>query len=230
MNYITVKDLGFAYDQEPVLAQISFTISPGEFVVLTGENGAAKSTLLKNILGILTPSHGSATLSKHNNAHQRLTIGYLPQQVASFNAGFPSTVYELVASGRFQRGKWLKRLDKHDAVHIKKALQAVGMWDFRNHKIGALSGGQKQKICLARIFAADPDLFILDEPETGMDAKSRQEFYELLQHEAHEHQKAILMVTHANDVVHAVADRQIHLVRMEGAKWRCFSMASCNEH
>lgn len=230
MDYITVENLAFAYDDDPVLAGINFSVKPGEFVILTGENGAAKSTLLKNILGILKPSQGKVKLSPNNVKNHRLKIGYLPQQIASFNAGFPSTVYELVASGRFQCRRWLKKLDRHDEEHIKKALDSVGMTAFADHKIGALSGGQKQKVCLARIFAADPDLFILDEPETGMDAQSRQQFYQLLQHEAHDHNKAILMVTHANSDVATMCDSQIHLVRMEGAKWRCFSMASCNEH
>jgi zinc transport system ATP-binding protein len=71
----------------------------------------------------------------------------------------------------------------------------VDMWEMRHKRIGELSGGQKQRISLARVFATDPDLFILDEPTTGMDEQSRNEFYQLLQHSAHEHGKAILMIT-----------------------------------
>ena len=179
MHYIEVNDLTFYYDEEPVLENISFTVDPGEFVMLTGENGAAKSTLLRNILGLLKPGKGSATISKVNSAGEKLSIGYIPQQIASFNAGFPSTVLELVRSGRYQQGRWFKRLTPEDHEHVERALLSVGMWDMRHKKIGELSGGQKQRICLARIFATDPDLFVLDEPTTGMDVEARGEFYKL---------------------------------------------------
>lgn len=229
MHYIEVDDLSFRYEDEPVLQNIHFTVDPGEFVILTGENGAAKSTLLRNILGLLKPSHGSAKISPVNTRNEKLAIGYIPQQVASYNAGFPSTVLELVQSGRYQRGKWFKRLDEEDHVHVKRALDSVGMWDQRNKKVGDLSGGQKQRISLARIFATDPDLFILDEPTTGMDIESRTQFYELLKHNSEFHGKGILMVTHDHEDIKQYADRHIHLVRKEDSPWRCFSMDSCKE-
>ncbi len=229
MHYIEVKDLSFYYDEEPVLENISFTVDPGEFVMLTGENGAAKSTLLRNILGLLTPNKGTASISLVNERNEKLAIGYIPQQVASFNAGFPSTVLELVRSGRYQRGKWFKKLDEEDKEHVERALKSVGMWDMRHKKIGELSGGQKQRISLARIFATDPDLFVLDEPTTGMDLESRQEFYELLKHNSKVHGKGILMVTHDHEDIKQYADRHIQLVRKEDSPWRCFSMDSCKE-
>ena len=92
MHYIEVKKLGFSWDNEPVLNDISFTVDQGEFVILTGENGAAKSTLLRNILGLLSPDQGSATISKTNTSGQKLQIGYVPQTLNSFNAGFPKSV------------------------------------------------------------------------------------------------------------------------------------------
>ncbi|WP_034551482.1 metal ABC transporter ATP-binding protein [Carnobacterium funditum] len=229
MHYIEVKDLSFYYDEEPVLENISFTVDPGEFVMLTGENGAAKSTLLLNVLGLLTPNKGTVSISPVNERNEKLSIGYIPQQVASFNAGFPSTVLELVRSGRYQRGKWFKKLDAEDKEHVERALKSVGMWDMRYKKIGELSGGQKQRISLARIFATDPDLFVLDEPTTGMDIDSRREFYELLKHNSKVHSKGILMVTHDHDDIKQYADRHIQLVRKEDSPWRCFSMDSCKE-
>lgn len=222
MRYIDVKDLTFYYDDEPVLEDISYHVDDGEFVILTGENGAAKSTLIKATLGLLKPSKGDVVLAKERAAGEKISIGYIPQQVASFNAGFPSTVEELVRSGRYPRGRWFKRLSKKDHEHVQKALEAVGMWEMRHKKIGELSGGQKQRISLARIFATDPDLFILDEPTTGMDEQSRNEFYRLLRHSAHQHGKAILMITHDHEDIKQYADRQIRLVRKEDSPWRCF--------
>ncbi|MGX7059694.1 metal ABC transporter ATP-binding protein [Vagococcus humatus] len=226
MHYVQVENLTFYYGEEPVLEDISYHIDPGEFVILTGENGAAKSTLIRNTLGLLKPAAGKITLSKVNQENEPLSVGYIPQQIASFNAGFPSTVLELVQSGRFSRGKWFKPLDKRDHQHVERALKSVDMWNMRHKRVGELSGGQKQRICLARVFATDPDLFIFDEPTTGMDEKSRTQFYELLQHNAHDHGKAILMVTHEHEEVKQYADRHIHLVRKEDSEWRCFHLSS----
>ncbi|WP_122645924.1 metal ABC transporter ATP-binding protein [Enterococcus mediterraneensis] len=226
MRYIDVKDLTFYYDDEPVLEGINYSVDDGEFVILTGENGAAKSTLIKATLGLLKPTKGEVTLSKTNAAGGKLHIGYIPQQIASFNAGFPSTVLELVRSGRYPRDRWFKKLTEKDHQHVQRALEAVGMWDVRHKRIGELSGGQKQRISLARVFAADPDLFILDEPTTGMDEESRNKFYRLLRHSAHVHGKSILMITHDHEDIKEYCDRQIRLVRKEDSPWRCFHMNS----
>lgn len=230
MDYIQVENLSFSYDDEPVLQDISFTVEAGEFVILTGENGAAKSTLLKSILGLLHPQEGTATISKTNLRGEKLMIGYAPQQIASFNIGFPSNVRKFVESGRYQNHRWFKKLDEEDHKHVRKALESVGMWEQRDRKIGELSGGQKQRIALARIFATDPDLFVLDEPTTGMDKESREKFYRLLRHNSRVHHKAILMVTHDHDDIKPYMDRQIHLKRKEDSPWRCFSMDLCNGH
>ena len=194
--------------------------------MLTGENGAAKTTLLRNILGLLNPSTGNVTQAKKNGKGSKLSVGYVPQQVASFNTGFPSTVLELVESGRYSKGRWFKKLTEKDKEHVKKALNSVGMWEMRDKKIGELSGGQKQRISLARVFAMDPDLFVLDEPTTGMDSESREEFYRLLKHNTKIHNKAILMVTHDHLELRPYVDKHIQLLRKENSPWRCFSMDS----
>jgi len=226
VHYIEVKDLTFYYDDEPVLEGVNYHVDAGEFVILTGENGAAKSTLVRSTLGLLKPAKGEVTVAKKNTAGKRLSVGYIPQQIASFNVGFPSTVLELVRSGRYPKNRWFKKLTQRDHDHVQKALEAVGMWEMRHKRIGELSGGQKQRISLARIFATDPDLFILDEPTTGMDEESRNNFYRLLRHSAHQHGKAILMITHDHEDIKNYADRQIRLVRKEDSQWRCFHMNS----
>ncbi|EHJ52902.1 metal ABC transporter ATP-binding protein [Streptococcus macacae] len=224
MRYITVTNLSYQYDAEPVLENINYYLDSGEFVTLTGENGAAKSTLIKATLGILKPKVGSVVFSKKNKDGKKLRLAYLPQQIASFNAGFPSTVYEFVKSGRYPRNGWFRRLTEHDEEHIKASLESVGMWENRHKPIGSLSGGQKQRVVIARMFASDPDIFILDEPTTGMDSGTTQTFYELMHHNAHKHGKSVLMITHDPEEVKNYADRNIHLVRNQELPWRCFNV------
>lgn len=122
MRYITVEGLSFQYDAEPVLDNIHYHLDSGEFVTLTGENGAAKSTLIKATLGILKPKKGIVTISDINKDGKKLRMAYLPQQIASFNAGFPSTVYEFVKSGCYPHKGWFRRLNKHDLEHVQRAL------------------------------------------------------------------------------------------------------------
>ncbi|MGT2965483.1 metal ABC transporter ATP-binding protein [Streptococcus acidominimus] len=229
MRYITVEDLSFVYDQEPVLEHIYYHLDSGEFVTLTGENGAAKTTLIKATLGILKPKKGKVTISETSVSGKKLRMAYLPQQIASFNAGFPSTVYEFVKSGRYPRQGWFRRLTSHDEEHIRISLESVGMWEHKDKRLGSLSGGQKQRAVIARMFASDPDIFILDEPTTGMDSGTKSAFYELMHHSAKRHGKSILMITHDADELRDYADRNIYLVRDQSSPWRCFNVHDKDE-
>ncbi|HEM2742811.1 TPA: metal ABC transporter ATP-binding protein [Streptococcus suis] len=229
MRYITVEDLSFYYDKEPVLEHIHYYLDSGEFVTLTGENGAAKTTLIKATLGILKPKQGRVSIAEKSIKGKKLRMAYLPQQIASFNAGFPSTVYEFVKSGRYPRQGWFRRLTAHDEEHVRISLESVGMWEHREKRLGALSGGQKQRAVIARMFASDPDIFILDEPTTGMDAGTKDAFYQLMHHSAKKHGKSVLMITHDPDELNKYADRNIHLVRDQQSPWRCFNVHETDE-
>lgn len=226
MSYIDVKNLGFKYDKEPVLADVSFSVEPGEFVMLTGENGAAKSTLIRNILGVLHPDQGSVYLADHNIEGEPLVIGYIPQVVAQYNAGFPSTVYELAQSGRYPRGRWFKPLTSEDKKKVQWALEMVGIWPYKDTAVGELSGGQKQRLSIARVLAMEPDLYVLDEPTTGMDHESRHILYDFLKKESSQGKKSVLMVSHEQDELKMLADRHLRLVRKGGQNWKCFTMIS----
>ncbi|HEM2703186.1 TPA: metal ABC transporter ATP-binding protein [Streptococcus suis] len=229
MRYITVEDLSFYYDKEPVLEHIHYYLDSGEFVTLTGENGAAKTTLIKATLGILKPKQGKVSIAEKSIKGKKLRMAYLPQQIASFNAGFPSTVYEFVKSGRYPRQGWFRRLTAHDEEHVRISLESVGMWEHRDKRLGTLSGGQKQRAVIARMFASDPDIFILDEPTTGMDAGTKDAFYQLMHHSAKKHGKSVLMITHDPDELNKYADRNIHLVRDQQSPWRCFNVHEADE-
>ena len=224
MRYIDVENITFHYDSDPVLENVSYYVDSGEFVTLTGENGAAKSTLIKITLGILKPKSGMVKIARMDTQNRKLRIAYVPQQISSFNAGFPSTVLEFVRSGRYPRQGWFRKLQSHDEAHVKIALESVDMWNYRDKRIGELSGGQKQRVVIARTFASDPDLFVLDEPTVGMDDATTTAFYELMAHSAHVHGKSVLMVTHDPEDVKKYVDRNIHLARDKNGKFTCFEL------
>jgi zinc transport system ATP-binding protein len=230
MRALSMQHVVFGYDASPVLRRISLELQRGEFVGLVGPNGAAKTTMLKLLLGLLKPWSGTIEWGTYSPTKQPLTIGYVPQQMASFNSGFPSTCLEFVRSGRYNRKGLFGRFTKADASHVQRSLQQVGMWEMRHCKIGELSGGQKQRICIARALLQQPDVLVLDEPTTGMDVDSRQGFYGLLRHQVTAHGMTVLMVTHDAAEVQPFVDRWIRLEREDHAGWKCFTSVSCNAH
>jgi len=229
MSLIQLKNVKFGYHHTSVIDNVSFEVNKGEFIGITGQNGASKSTLLKLMLGLLKPWSGEVEIKKDAN-NELIKIGYVPQQIASFNVGFPSTVIELVKSGRFNQKKWFEKMNKTDHDTIKNALVMVGMWDYRHYKIGSLSGGQKQKICIARVLASEPNLLVLDEPTTGMDKESKESFYQFLDHQVKRHNRTVVMVTHEKEEVEQYLDKIIHLEKGEHGVWRCLTLNSCNGH
>src|SRR5699024_3954096 len=120
-HYIEVKDMSFSYGDEPVLSGIHFTVDPVEFVLLTGENGAAKTTLLRNILGLVQPTTGESYIAEKNRNGRELKVGYVSKRVASFNTGSPSNGLELVESGRYSKNRWSKRLDTKENERVSRA-------------------------------------------------------------------------------------------------------------
>jgi len=193
---IEIENVTFAYDREAVLENISMKVFRGNFLALIGPNGAAKSTLIKLMVGILKPKSGTVRLFGKDIKLFRewKKIGYVSQYAAQFNTAFPTTVQELVASGYYEGfGRFLSLSKTKDAVY--EALKAVGMEALSNKLVGELSGGQRQKVFLAKALVKKPELLILDEPTTGIDAISRQEFYELLS-DLNKKGMTVVIVTH----------------------------------
>ncbi|MCD1257701.1 metal ABC transporter ATP-binding protein [Paenibacillus athensensis] len=230
MLVASMKEVEYGYGETPCIQDANVEIQSGEFVAVTGPNGASKSTLLKLLLGLYTPWKGNVYLSAKNSDGNKLRVGYVSQQIAAFNSGFPSTILEFVKSGRAARGSWFRRLQKEDMDQTEKALRQVGMWGLRDRKIGELSGGQKQRICIARALAQEPDLLVLDEPTTGMDQESRMGFYALMNHQVKEHGRTVIMVTHSLSEVKPYLDRIIELERKEEGGWKCCTTTSCSGH
>lgn len=226
----SMRDVVFGYGNEPVIDSLSLDIEAGQFIGITGPNGAAKTTLLKLLLGLLRPWSGTVTLNREITGGGKLAVGYVPQQVASFNAGFPSKVIELVRSGCYTRLGLFGRFTKSEEEIVERSLRQVEMWDYRDRRIGELSGGQKQRICIARALAGQPQVLVLDEPATGMDIASRNGFYKLMRHYVSQHGRTVIMVTHGLEETSAYLDTVISLERKEQEGWQCLVTNSCSVH
>jgi zinc transport system ATP-binding protein len=163
-----IENLYYAYNNSSplILNNINLQINKGEYVSILGENGCGKSTLIKLILKLLKPTGGKINLQFNR-------VGYVPQRLENFNSQFPITVYELLNSNR-------KVLKIKDISVVSQLLEMVRMQDYKNSLIGTLSGGQLQKVLIAKALMGNPELLILDEPSTGVDVKSQEEIYSLI--------------------------------------------------
>lgn len=184
---ITIKDLSFSYTKgTDLLKNINLDIPKGIYLSVLGENGSCKSTLIKLILGLLKPDSGCITLATSK-------VSYVSQRLDNFNAQFPITVKEVLSCHA-------KTAGIKSSNCINDALKKVSMTEFSNNLIGNLSGGQQQRIFIARALIGDPDLIILDEPSTGIDEKSQNEIYPLLQSLNKDLNKTIISVEHNTKV------------------------------
>lgn len=183
---IVCDDLSFSYDDTPILSRISFHVDQGEFIGVIGPNGGGKSTLLKLILGFLTPTSGKLEVHDRN-------ISYVPQNM-KFDRHFPISCIEVVLQGCLKDLTWSGCFPKTAEEKAHSALEQVGLAAYACHPFGKLSGGQQQRVLIARALASQPKLLLLDEPTANLDAKSEKEIFEILKNLKQE--MTILMVTH----------------------------------
>lgn len=179
------------YQDEAVLKEISLSIHERDFIGVIGPNGGGKTTLLRLILGLLKPWKGFLKYSAQIQDKGFKRIGYLPQDIG-LDARFPATVEDVVTTGMMKPGWFNRRKGIEDKV--VGVLAKVGIQNLKNESIGALSGGQRQKVLLARAIIDDPLLLILDEPDTFTDQRFENELYALLKQLNDE--MAIVMVSH----------------------------------
>lgn len=178
---IKLSNVSFGYTNNLVLKDVSMYINRGDFLAIIGANGAAKSTLLKLIVGILKPKKGRVEIFDRDLKKFKdwKKLGYVSQQAAHINKSFPATVEEVVASGLYKGfGKYFSRDEKNKAVN--EALEALDIGHLSRKLIGELSGGQRQKVFVAKALVNKPEILFLDEPTAGIDAKSQEEFYNIL--------------------------------------------------
>lgn len=184
---VAIENLSFSYAGQLVLEDINYQLAEGEFLLISGANGGGKTTLIKLILGILQPSLGK--ISVFGQAPTKLVepMGYVPQ-MTQVNQSLPIRVADVVACGLY--GCCFSRKERQ--TQIADALARVGVEDLKDKRFTALSGGQRQKVLIARAIASNPRLLILDEPTASLDKASKQNVRELLS-ELHAHTTLILI-------------------------------------
>jgi zinc transport system ATP-binding protein len=207
MTAIEVEDVAFAYDGRPVIENVSLAVEEGEFLGLIGPNGSGKTTLLKLMLGLLSPDAGRAELFgiPAHEFDEGERLGYVSQHSTDADRSMPVTVREVVTMGRYAHAG-LGRLTDEDRRIVDEALERVGIADLADRRVGRLSGGQRQRVYIARALASEADLLALDEPTVGVDADSRDAFYDLLD-ELNEGGITIVLIEHDIGVVTEHADR-----------------------
>jgi len=191
-SIIKLKNVDFSYfnTKDEVLKDVNMTVKSGDFVGIIGKNGSGKSTLIKIILGQLKPDRGTVKIDKSQK------IGYVEQVTASSDSSFPANVYEIVSLGLYPKLGLFRFPSKDDKKMVSYTLESVGLKGFEKRQLSFLSGGQQQKVLIAKALVSNPDILVLDEPTTGIDKESQKEFYRLMTHINKVHKKTILMVTH----------------------------------
>jgi ABC-type Mn2+/Zn2+ transport system ATPase subunit len=191
---IRIRGITAGYGDRIALESIDLEIAAGSLLAVIGPNGAGKSTLLKVIGGLLEPRSGTVEVLGGPPGAEAHRVAYVPQAEA-VDWQFPVTVEEVVMMGRIPRIGILRRPGAVDRAAVADALETVGMSEARARQIGALSGGQRRRVFLARAIAADPDLYLLDEPVTGVDATTQEDLMDVLEAEAR-NGKTVVATTH----------------------------------
>ena len=176
---IHVEDVSFSYGGTLVLERVDLAIAPGEFVGLVGPNAGGKSTLLKLILGLLEPQSGRIRVLGQPPIQAARYVGYVPQ-FPNFPRDFPICVEDVVAMGRLGRGPVLGWFRAADRAAARRALDEVEAANLARRPIGNLSGGQLQRVLLARALVSEPRILILDEPTANIDQRAESDIFDLL--------------------------------------------------
>jgi len=210
---IEIDNLSFSYKNNPVLTQVTMKVFPGEFIGIIGPNGGGKTTLLKLIMGFLKPTQGKITVfgeAPGARPGKQSKLAYVPQS-ARFDREFPISVMEVVLSGLLSQLPWYGSFRSSDKQAALDALKLVGMEGFSHLTFGTLSGGQAQRVLIARALVSHPQILLLDEPTASVDSKAEADIYALLK--KLKGQMTILMVTHD---LNAAVNQVERLISVQG--------------
>jgi len=195
MNIIDIKNLTFSYEKDIILEDINLHIKKKEFLAIIGPNGGGKSTLLKLMLGIEKTTAGTIKIFGERPSKNLTSIGYVPQNT-NVNTNFPIKVIEVVMMGHVGQKRPMIGYKKEEITCAMNSLKQVSMEKYAHKKIGSLSGGQRQRVMIARSLCSHPQILLLDEPTSNIDATGQKEVYKLLK----ELNKSITIVVVSHDL------------------------------
>jgi zinc transport system ATP-binding protein len=206
---VDIANLDFAYGRSAVLSGIDLAVEQGTTLGVIGNNGGGKTTLLQLILGLRQPQRGTITIagmSPRQAARRGDVFGYVPQN-PSIPENFPISVREVARLGLVGKTGMFRSPSLHDLKHVDAILERLGLADVGNAPMGSLSGGQIQRVYIARALAPRPRLLVLDEPTTGIDRRSQQQFVSLLGELRAEFGLTVIFVSHDLRAVTSLCDR-----------------------
>jgi zinc transport system ATP-binding protein len=207
---VSIDDVWYRYNSSsPALESISFTVNEGDVFGIVGPNGSGKTTLFNCILGLSNDYKGiirvfNSDLRKNRKVLRR--IGYVPQHT-SFEPNFPATVEEIVSFGLI--GERYRKNENSAKSKITSSIEIMELSDIKDRKIGELSGGQQQRVLISKALVNDPALLLLDEPTTGIDQKTQNEFFEIIEKLNQEKRISIILSSHDLDVISKLANKVI---------------------
>ena len=191
---VRITDLTVAYEETPVLWDIDLDVPAGTIMAIVGPNGAGKSTLIKAIMGIVPAAGGEIRVFDRPFREQRRRVGYVPQRT-SIDWDFPTTVLDVVLMGTYGSLGWFRRPRRPQLDAAWNAIERVGMHDYAQRQISELSGGQQQRPFLARALVQNADVYLMDEPFQGVDARTERAIVEILR-EIRAQGKTLIIVHH----------------------------------
>ena len=195
---VEIRDIWLSFRGRPVLEAVNLRLDEGDYLGLIGPNGSGKTTLLRVILGLLSPDRGSVRVLGESPAGARGRVGYVPQYTR-FDASFPVNVRDVVLMGRIGSGGLFRQPSKRDRDVALSSLDKVEMADQAGRQIGRLSGGELQRVMIARALAVEPRLLLLDEPTASLDTRVGVSVFELLKDLARE--VTLVLVSHDVGVI-----------------------------
>lgn len=204
---IELDNVVVGYDQHVIIPEVNLLVNRGDFIAITGPNGGGKTSLLRVILGLIKPEHGTVRFYDEGRIIEKLNIGYLPQKNA-IDHRFPITVEEVVGSGLLKtRFVWNNKLTDEENSRVDDVLELVGMAQYRNSSIGNLSGGQLQRVLFGRSIIANPSVLVLDEPLSYVDKTFESQFYNIVEDLAKK--TTVILVSHEMARIMQMANRHI---------------------
>ena len=201
---VKLEDVSVCYNGTLVLDGVSLSVEQDDFLGIIGPNGGGKTTLLKVILGLIAPSGGRVTVLGQSPEKSRHYVGYVAQH-SLFNPDFPISVWDVALMGRSGKAGLLKKCGEEDRAAAQKALETVGMLDHKDQQIGSLSGGEQQRVFIARALVVEPKLLLLDEPMASVDPAMQADFYEILG--MLKKRMAIMLISHDIGAVSVYVDK-----------------------